>query len=143
MISCIIPGIDGQKMSKSYNNVIGIFESDKILEKKIKKIVTDSKNIEDKKDPESCNIFSLYKLFSNAEEQKELAKNYYAGGMGYGYAKNSLLKKINQYFEPMREKRLELEADNDYIEDILKNGAKKASLIASDVLKNVKTAVGL
>ena len=63
--------------------------------------------------------------------------------MGYGYAKNSLLKKINQYFEPMREKRLELEADNDYIEDILKNGAKKASLIASDVLKNVKTAVGL
>jgi len=138
-----IPGIDGQKMSKSYNNVIGIFESDKILEKKIKKIVTDSKNIEDKKDPESCNIFSLYKLFSNTEEQKELAKNYYAGGMGYGYAKNSLLKKINQYFEPMREKRLELEADNDYIEDILKNGAKKASLIASDVLKNVKTAVGL
>lgn len=138
-----IPGVDGQKMSKSYNNVIGIFESDKILEKKIKKIVTDSKNIEDKKDPESCNIFSLYKLFSNAEEQKELAKNYYAGGMGYGYAKNSLLKKINQYFEPMREKRLELEADNDYIEDILKNGAKKASLIASDVLKNVKTAVGL
>ena len=138
-----IPGVDGQKMSKSYNNVIGIFESDKILEKKIKKIVTDSKNIEDKKDPESCNIFSLYKLFSNADEQKELAKNYYAGGMGYGYAKNSLLKKINQYFEPMREKRLELEADNDYIEDILKNGAKKASLIASDVLKNVKTAVGL
>lgn len=138
-----IPGVDGQKMSKSYNNVIGIFESDKILEKKIKKIVTDSKNIEDKKDPESCNIFSLYKLFSNAEEQKELAKNYYAGGMGYGYAKNSLLKKINQYFEPMREKRLELEADNDYIEDILKNGAKKASLIASDVLKNVKAAVGL
>ena len=138
-----IPGIDGQKMSKSYNNVIGIFESDKILEKKIKKIVTDSKNIEDKKDPESCNIFSLYKLFSNADEQKELAKNYYAGGMGYGYAKNSLLNKINQYFEPMREKRLELEADNDYIEDILKNGAKKASLIASDVLKNVKTAVGL
>jgi len=138
-----IPGIDGQKMSKSYNNVIGIFESDKILEKKIKKIVTDSKNIEDKKDPESCNIFSLYKLFSNTEEQKELAKNYYAGGMGYGYAKNSLLKKINQYFEPIREKRLELEADNDYIEDILKNGAKKASLIASDVLKNVKTAVGL
>ena len=138
-----IPGVDGQKMSKSYNNVIGIFESDKILEKKIKKIVTDSKNIEDKKDPESCNIFSLYKLFSNADEQKELAKNYYAGGMGYGYAKNSLLKKINQYFEPMREKRLELEADNDYIEDILKNGAKKASLIASDVLKNVKAAVGL
>ena len=138
-----IPGIDGQKMAKSYNNVIGMFESDKILEKKIKKIVTDSKNIEDKKDPESCNIFSLYKLFSNADEQKELAKNYYAGGMGYGYAKNSLLNKINQYFEPMREKRLELEADNDYIEDILKNGAKKASLIASDVLKNVKTAVGL
>lgn len=138
-----IPGIDGQKMSKSYNNVIGIFESDKILEKKIKKIITDSKNIEDKKDPESCNIFSLYKLFSNADEQRELAENYYAGGMGYGHAKNSLFQKINQYFEPMRDKRLELEAENDYIEDILKNGAKKASLIANDVLKNVKTAVGL
>ena len=138
-----IPGIDGQKMSKSYNNVIGIFESDEILEKKIKKIVTDSKNIEDKKDPDSCNIFSLYKLFSNADEQRELANNYYAGGMGYGYAKDILLKKINQYFEPIREKRLELESDYDYVEDILKDGAQKASLIASDVLKNVKAAVGL
>ena len=138
-----IPGIDGQKMSKSYNNVIGIFESDEILDKKVKKIVTDSKNIEDKKDPDSCNIFSLYKLFSNADEQRELANNYYAGGMGYGYAKDILLKKINQYFEPMREKRLELESDYDYVEDILKDGAQKASLIASDVLKNVKAAVGL
>lgn len=138
-----IPGIDGQKMSKSYNNVIGIFESDEILDKKVKKIITDSKNIEDKKDPDSCNIFSLYKLFSNADEQRELANNYYAGGMGYGYAKDILLKKINQYFEPMREKRLELESDYDYVEDILKDGAQKASLIASDVLKNVKAAVGL
>ena len=138
-----IPGIDGQKMSKSYNNVIGIFESDEILEKKIKKIVTDSKNIEDKKDPDSCNIFSLYKLFSNTDEQRELANNYYAGGMGYGYAKNILLKKIKQYFEPIREKRLELESDYDYVQDILDDGAKKASLIASDVLKNVKAAVGL
>ena len=101
-----IPGIDGQKMSKSYNNVIGIFESDEILDKKVKKIITDSKNIEDKKDPDSCNIFSLYKLFSNADEQRELANNYYAGGMGYGYAKDILLKKINQYFEPMREKKI-------------------------------------
>ena len=138
-----IPGIDGQKMSKSYNNVIGIFESNEILDKKVKKIVTDSKNIEDKKDPDSCNIFSLYKLFSNTDEQKELANNYYAGGMGYGYAKDILLKKINQYFEPIREKRLELESDYDYVEDILKDGAQKASLIASDVLKNVKAAVGL
>ena len=138
-----IPGIDGQKMSKSYNNVIGIFESDEILDKKVKKIVTDSKNIEDKKDPDSCNIFSLYKLFSNPDEQRELANNYYAGGMGYGYAKDILLKKINQYFEPIREKRLELESDYDYVEDILKDGAQKASLIASDVLKNVKAAVGL
>ena len=138
-----IPGIDGQKMSKSYNNVIGIFESNEILDKKVKKIVTDSKNIEDKKDPDSCNIFSLYKLFSNTDEQKELANNYYAGGMGYGYAKDILLKKINQYFEPIREKRLELERDYDYVEDILKDGAQKASLIASDVLKNVKAAVGL
>jgi tryptophanyl-tRNA synthetase len=138
-----IPGIDGQKMSKSYNNVIGIFESNEILDKKVKKIVTDSKNIEDKKDPDSCNIFSLFKLFSNTDEQKELANNYYAGGMGYGYAKDILLKKINQYFEPISEKRLELESDYDYVEDILKDGAQKASLIASDVLKNVKAAVGL
>ena len=119
-----IPGVDGQKMSKSYNNVIGIFESDKILEKKIKKIVTDSKNIEDKKDPESCNIFSLYKLFSNADEQKELAKNYYAGGMGYGYAKDILLKKINQYFEPIR-KKIRVRSDYDYVEDILKMVLKR------------------
>jgi len=138
-----IPGIDGQKMSKSYNNTIEIFESEKILKKKIMKIITDSKNLEDQKDPDSCNIFSLFKLFANEIEQKELAEIYQAGGMGYGFAKNELLTKISQYFEPIRERRIALEKEDDYIEDILKNGGQKASLTAKNVLNNVKDAIGL
>ncbi len=138
-----ISGIDGQKMSKSYNNTIEIFEDEKVLKKKIMKIVTDSKNLEDQKNPDECNIFSLYKLFANDVEQKELAKTYLAGGMGYGFAKNELFQKVSKYFESIREKRIALETDDDYIEDILKNGAKKVSVIADNVLNNVKSAIGL
>tara|TARA_S200000501_G_scaffold124513_1_gene117505 strand:- start:317 stop:1279 length:963 start_codon:yes stop_codon:yes gene_type:complete len=139
----VVPGIDGQKMSKSYKNTIDIFDSGNSLKKRIMKIITDSKDLHEPKNPKSCNIFSIYKLFANETEQKELAELYYAGGMGYGHAKTILYETIERYFAPMREKKLELVNNKDLVDDILSDGAKKASNISSDVLCRARLAVGL
>ncbi len=139
----VVPGIDGQKMSKSYNNTIEIFGSGKPLKKRIMKVVTDSKELDDPKDPEGCNVFALYKLFADAEQQAELAERYRAGGMGYGHAKTALWELMEAYFEPMRERRLALERDPDFVEDVLRTGAKRASAVAEDVLGRAREAVGL
>ncbi len=139
----VVPGIDGQKMSKSYNNTIEIFGSGKPLKKRIMKVVTDSKGLDDPKDPEGCNVFALYKLFADAEQQAELAERYRAGGMGYGHAKTALWELMEAYFEPMRERRLALEKDPDFVEDVLRTGAKRASAVAEDVLGRAREAVGL
>ncbi len=139
----VVPGIDGQKMSKSYNNTIEIFGSGKPLKKRIMKVVTDSKGLDDPKDPEGCNVFALYKLFADAEQQAELAERYRAGGMGYGHAKTALWELMEAYFEPMRERRLALEQDPDFVEDVLRTGAKRASAVAEDVLGRAREAVGL
>ncbi len=139
----VVPGIDGQKMSKSYDNTIEIFNEGKPLKKRVMKVVTDSKELEDPKDPEACNVFSLYKLFATEAEQAELAARYRAGGMGYGHAKMELLDKINEHFGPMREKRRELANDMDYVEDVLRNGAERASVLARETLRKARQAVGL
>ncbi len=139
----VVPGIDGQKMSKSYNNTIDIFDSGKSLRKRVMKIITDSKELDDPKDPDKCNIFSLFKLFSDSNEQQELADSYRAGGMGYGHAKTKLYEKIENYYAPIREKRNELIKNTDLVEDILNDGAKKASSITKDVLQRARLAVGL
>lgn len=139
----VVPGIDGQKMSKSYNNTIEIFGSGKPLKKRIMKVVTDSKGLDDPKDPEGCNVFALYKLFADAEQLAELAERYRAGGMGYGHAKTALWELMEAYFEPMRERRLALEKDPDFVEDVLRTGAKRASAVAEDVLGRAREAVGL
>lgn len=139
----LISGIDGKKMSKSYKNTIDIFDSGKSLKKRIMKIVTDSKELNEPKNPNSCNIFSIYKLFASEIEQKELAELYLAGGMGYGYAKTKLYEIIERYFAPMREKKLELMSNKDLVDDILSDGAKKVSSISSDVLHRARLAVGL
>ena len=139
----VVPGVDGQKMSKSYDNTIEIFSEGKALKKRVMKIVTDSKEMEEPKDPDTCNVFALYKLFSTEEEQAGLAERYRAGGLGYGTAKTELLEKINEHFGPMREKRRELADDMDYVEDVLRKGAEKASLLARETLKRARAAVGL
>jgi tryptophanyl-tRNA synthetase len=139
----VVPGIDGQKMSKSYNNTIEIFSEGKPLKKQVMKILTDSKQLEDPKDPDTDNVFALYKLFASEEEQAELAERYRAGGMGYGHAKTELLEKINEHFEPMRERRTELAADMDYVEDVLRTGAEKARVLARETLRKARQAVGL
>lgn len=139
----VVPGIDGQKMSKSYHNTIEIFGSGKPLKKRIMKILTDSKELEDAKDPDMCNVFALYKLFADEAAQVELAERYRAGGMGYGHAKTELFETMERYFEPMRERRMRLEKDPDFVEDVLRAGAKRASEVAQDVLGRAREAVGL
>ena len=139
----VVPGIDGQKMSKSYNNTIEIFLEGKPLRKRVMKIVTDSKELEEPKDPESCNVFALYRLFATEAEQEELAARYRAGGLGYGHAKQALFEKIDAYFAPMRERRRELEADMDYVEDVLADGAKRARALARETLGKARAAVGI
>jgi len=139
----VVPGVDGQKMSKSYDNTLEIFGAAKPLKKRVMKIVTDSKELEDPKDPDTCNVFALYKLFASEEEQADLAARYRAGNFGYGTAKKELLAKINEHFDPMREKRAELESNMDYVEEVLAKGAEKARVETRQTLQAARKAVGL
>jgi len=139
----LVPGVDGQKMSKSYGNTIEIFGNPKKTRKTIMKVVTDSASLEDPKDPDTCNVFALYKLFADPTEQDVLAARYREGGMGYGEAKKALAEKFETYFEPFAVKRAEMEQDTDYVEDILRDGAKRARLAIQPILTAARQAVGL
>ena len=141
----VIPGIDGRKMSKSYNNTIEIFGGKKAIRKKVMKIETDSKGIDDIKDPESCNIFNLYKFFATEQEQQVLAEKYRSEniGFGYGHAKQELFEKMWDYFAPMRERREELANDMDYVDSILHKGAERARKEAQKTMDTVRKIVGL
>jgi len=140
----VVPGIDGQKMSKSYGNTIPLFgATPKQRKKRVMSIVTDSTPLEDPKDPETCNIFALYKLFADEQEQADLAARYRAGGMGYGDAKKELLAKIEEHFAPYAERRAELEKDEDYIDSVLADGARRAGKLARETLSEARKAVGL
>jgi len=139
----VVPGVDGQKMSKSYDNTLEIFGEPGPLKKRVMKVVTDCKELEDPKDPDTCNVFALYKLFASEEEQADLAGRYRAGSFGYGTAKKELLAKINEHFAPMREKRAELEKDMDFVEEVLRNGAEKARAETRKTLHAARKAVGL
>ncbi|HLN30951.1 MAG TPA: tryptophan--tRNA ligase [Gemmataceae bacterium] len=138
-----IPGIDGQKMSKSYGNTIEIFMEGKPLHKRIRSIVTDSKTVDEPKDPERCNVFALYGLFANEEEKAALAARYRAGGMGYGVAKDLLFEKMDAYFEPARTRRKELVQNPDYVEKVLREGAARARAEAKKTMALVRAAIGL
>ena len=139
----IVPGIDGQKMSKSYNNTIPIFGKEKAVRKTIMNIVTDCKQLEDPKDPDSCNVVALFKLFASGEELEEMKARYRAGGYGYGHAKQALFEKMWSYFEPMRQRRTELEANVDYVWEILRKGGERAREEAQRTMDKVRKAVGL
>ncbi len=138
-----VPGTDGQKMSKSYGNTIEIFAEGNPLKKTVMSIVTDSTPVEAPKDPEKCNVFALYSLFATEEEKAALAARYRAGGMGYGEAKKLLLEKINAHFGPVREKRKQLAANPDYVEDVLRRGAQRARTEARKTMALVRCAVGM
>ena len=138
-----IPGTDGQKMSKSYHNTIELFEDAKSIKKKVMGIVTDSKTMEEPKDPEGNSIYNLYKLFATEEETAAMADNFRRGGYGYGHAKKELLAAYHRMFDPFRAKREELARDMDYIEDVLAEGARKARLAAAPTMEKVRKAVGI
>lgn len=139
----VVPGVDGQKMSKTYDNTVEIFGGLKATKKRIMRIVTDSRTLEEPKDPDTCNIFALYKLFASQENVDALAERYRAGGMGYGDAKKALFEEFEAYFAPMRARREELAQNLDYVEEVLQNGVEKARAAAGPTLAAARKAVGL
>ncbi len=139
----VVPGIDGQKMSKSYNNTIDIFASYKELKSKVMRIVTDSTPLEAPKDPDKSVIVDLYKLFATPEEVEDMRQKFLAGGYGYGQAKKALLEKIWTYFEPYRARREELLNNLDYVKQVLREGSYRAREQANRVMERVRDAVGL
>jgi len=138
-----IPGLDGQKMSKSYDNTIELFSEEKALRKKIMGIVTDSTPVEAPKDPQGSSIVDLYKLFAPAADVEKMEADFRAGGTGYGDFKKRLFSTIWEYFEPMRKRRTEIEADPKYIDDVLTRGAEAANKLANATMLRVRKAVGL
>jgi tryptophanyl-tRNA synthetase len=138
-----VPGLDGQKMSKSYGNTIDIFAEGKPLERTVMGIKTDSTPLGSPLNPEGCNVFALYSLFATADEKAEMAGRYRSGAIGYGGAKKALLEKINTYFAPARERRRQLARDPDAVEDVLRNGARKARAEAQQTIALVREAVGM
>jgi tryptophanyl-tRNA synthetase len=138
-----VPGIDGQKMSKSYGNNIDIFGDEKEMRKRVMSIVTDSTPVEAPKDPTESTIFKLYSLVSSKDEIAAMREQFLKGGTGYGDFKKQLFEKLWEYFAPMRKRREEILADKSYIDDVLKKGATRANEIADQVMKRVREAVGL
>lgn len=138
----LIPGTDGEKMSKSRDNYINIFLPDKKLRKQVMRIETDSKGLEDVKDPDTCNIFALYRILASEEQQEEMRRNYLAGGYGYGHAKQALFEVIIEKFAKERERYNYLMNHPEEIEAALKIGEDKARNVASKVLERVREKVG-
>jgi len=141
--SARVPGTDGEKMSKSYNNFLAVFEDPKTLRKQIMRIKTDSRPMEDPKQPDGDHLFQLFSLFAAAEQREEMAAKYRRGGFGYGEVKKALADLAVDYFEGPRQKRLELEASPEKVRAVLTAGAVKAREKASQVLQRAKTACGV
>ncbi len=138
-----VPGIDGQKMSKSYGNNIDIFGDEKEMRKRVMSIVTDSTPVEASKDPAKSTIFKLYSLVASKDENAAMREQFLKGGTGYGDFKKQLFDKLWEYFAPMRKRRDEILRDKAYIDDVLARGAKRANEIADQVMQRVRAAVGL
>lgn len=138
-----VPGVDGAKMSKSYNNTIDMFAPAKTLKKQVMSIVTDSTALEEAKTWENCNVYKICKLFMDNDELSDLQKRYATPGEGYGHFKLTLLEKINEYFEPFAAKREELLNNPKMVYEILDFGAQKARKIAAQKLEILRDAVGL
>ena len=139
----VVPGVDGRKMSKSYGNTIEIFDDPKAIEKKCKRIVTDSTPMEDPKNPETCPVFNLLKLFATADETNQWSVRYKAGGMGYGEVKKRLGELINSRFTEAREIRQTWASDPVRLEEVRRMGAERARKTARIVLDRARNACGL
>ena len=142
IVENVVPGVDGDKMSKSYGNVINMFIPKKEIKKQIMGIVTDSTPLEEPKNPDN-NITKLYSLLATEAEVEEMKRKFSEGNYGYGHAKNELFEKFIDYFNPFIEKREKLEKNIDYVYDVLKEGAFKARSIAQKKMEEVRSTVGL
>ena len=138
-----VPGLDGQKMSKSYGNTIEIFGAEKETRKRVMGIVTDSTPVEAPKNPDASAIVQLYALFATPGELEEMRAAFRQGGRGYGDFKKQLFEKLWGYFAPMRARREEIEAQPGYIDEVLAEGARRANAVADKVMTRVRAAVGL
>jgi tryptophanyl-tRNA synthetase len=138
-----VPGLDGQKMSKSYGNTIDLFLDDKALRKQIMRIVTDATPVAEPKDPDRCNVFQIYRLFLDKEQQEALRRRYLAGGMGYAEVKEELYETVRAFFAPFTERRRALLADKEGIRRTLAQGAEKARYVARKTMGKVKKKVGV
>jgi tryptophanyl-tRNA synthetase len=139
----VVPGTDGQKMSKTYGNAIDVFAPEKQVRKQVMGIVTDSTPVEAPKDPDSSTLFQLYALFASPEERAEMAARFRAGGYGYGEAKKALLAKVLDYFGPARARRESLAKHPDAVEDVLLEGARRARETVASVMAEVRSAAGI
>jgi len=138
-----VPGLDGQKMSKSYGNTIDLFLEENALRKQVMRIVTDPTPVEEPKDPDKCNVFQIYRLFLNKGEEQALRARYLAGGLGYGEVKQELFVTVRDFFAPYAERRRELLADPDGLRATLARGAEKAKYVANKTMRKVRKKTGL
>ncbi len=138
-----VVGIDGRKMSKSYGNTIKIFDEEKNIKKSIMGIVTDSKGVDETKNPANCNIFKIYSLFLNENEKEELERKYTEGGTGYGVLKKELFETLMEYFKKARIRRNELKNDREYVENILAKGKERAKSIANEKMSKIRELIGI
>ena len=138
----LIPGVDGKKMSKSYENTIPLFDSEKSIRKRIMSIITDTADIDEPKNKDTP-LFQLYSLFLDKKDQSKLSARYDGKGLRYGDVKIELFQKVMDHFQPFREKRASLISRPKEVRDILRLGAKKANIIAEEVLDRVKSSVGM
>jgi tryptophanyl-tRNA synthetase len=141
--SARVPGTDGEKMSKSYNNTLELFEPAAAQRKKIMRITTDSRPMEEPKEPDSDHLFQLYSLFANEAERADMAALYRRGGFGYGEVKKALAEQAEKYFAEARARRADFEAHPERVSTILADGASRARKRASEVLNRVKKACGI
>jgi tryptophanyl-tRNA synthetase len=139
----VVPGTDGQKMSKAYGNTIEMFAPEKVLKKQVMGVVTDSATVEDPKDPDRSNLFTLWSLFATAEEREEMAGRFRAGGLGYGEVKKALLARVLDHFGEARARRERFVNDPDTVEDILREGARRAREIGKPLVDEARRASGL
>ena len=138
-----VPGTDGQKMSKSYDNTLPLFGAVKSIRKQVMRITTDSRPMEDPKEPEDDHLFLLYRLFASDADVQSMAEMYRRGGFGYGDVKKAVAEASESYFSAAREKRTDLEANLDYVHETLRKGAERAREVAGEVLSRAQNACGL
>lgn len=138
-----VPGLDGQKMSKSLNNYISIFSDEKTLKKQVMGIVTDSTPVDEPKDPDKCTLFKLYSLFLDEKGRQELRNRYINPPLKYSEVKKELLGIIIDYFRPYKQKRKEIEEDRELIKSALMEGKEKAQAVASRTISQVRDAIGI